>query len=236
MVSKLNKKSLGTILKEARQKKNISQSYLAKKIHVTRQAISSWERDISLPDIQMLNALCKYLELDKTKIIIFYHDIPETITKHSKNKIILTLSILAIIIIIILCAYIFNASNKEDFKMYSLSINSDKFVLLDGTLIKSKTANRMQIGSIYFLESQDEERYIDYIRIYSVVDENITEIINSIYMEGFMSQGDKPDEAKYFTTIDEPLEDFYIEITVKENKETSKTYQYKLDLKEISKQ
>ena len=40
-------------IKEARTKENITQDQLAEKLHVTKQAVSNWERGINLPDEQV---------------------------------------------------------------------------------------------------------------------------------------------------------------------------------------
>lgn len=57
------------MLKEARIKKNLTQSALAEKLGVTYQAVSNWERGASLPDISNLSILCNLLELDLYKLV-----------------------------------------------------------------------------------------------------------------------------------------------------------------------
>lgn len=44
-------------IKQLRQERNLTQDELAEKLHVTRQAISSWENDRTQPDVQMLGRL-----------------------------------------------------------------------------------------------------------------------------------------------------------------------------------
>lgn len=44
-------------IKQLRQERNMTQDELAEKLHVTRQAISSWENDRTQPDVQMLGRL-----------------------------------------------------------------------------------------------------------------------------------------------------------------------------------
>lgn len=45
----------GETLKQLREQKNVSQEELASRLGVTRQAVSNWERDKSLPDIVMIS-------------------------------------------------------------------------------------------------------------------------------------------------------------------------------------
>lgn len=53
-----SEKELGTLLTELRKQQQLSQEELAEKLNVTRQAISSWERNRSSPDISMLSKIC----------------------------------------------------------------------------------------------------------------------------------------------------------------------------------
>ena len=52
------KKDLGTILKDQRHIKGLTQKELAQEINVSHQAISRWEKNDSTPDVQNLILLC----------------------------------------------------------------------------------------------------------------------------------------------------------------------------------
>lgn len=60
---------ISNMLKEARIRKNLTQSSLADKLNVTYQAVSNWERGASLPDIANLSRLCEILDLDLYKLV-----------------------------------------------------------------------------------------------------------------------------------------------------------------------
>lgn len=49
-------------LKKLREKKNLSQEALSKKLKISRQSISKWEQDISYPSILYLIPITKILE------------------------------------------------------------------------------------------------------------------------------------------------------------------------------
>ena len=55
---------LGNKISICRQNKNLTQEELAKRLGVTPQAVSKWERNISLPDTALLTNLCKVLEVN----------------------------------------------------------------------------------------------------------------------------------------------------------------------------
>lgn len=50
-------------LKQARQKKGISQQELASRLHVVRQTVSKWERGLSIPDADLLVRLAEILDI-----------------------------------------------------------------------------------------------------------------------------------------------------------------------------
>lgn len=49
-------------LKKLRERKNLSQEALSKKLKISRQSISKWEQDISYPSILYLIPITKILE------------------------------------------------------------------------------------------------------------------------------------------------------------------------------
>lgn len=56
--------SLGEQIKQARENKNLSQEELAEKLGVTRQAVSKWENDISIPQGINRELISQVLELE----------------------------------------------------------------------------------------------------------------------------------------------------------------------------
>lgn len=61
--------SLGNRLYELRKKKNISQEEAAEKLGVTRQTISKWETDQSLPDFDKIIPLCALYEITTDELL-----------------------------------------------------------------------------------------------------------------------------------------------------------------------
>lgn len=55
--NKVQKSSVGEKIRFHRKKSDMTQDELAKKLNVTRQALSNWERDINTPDINTLQKL-----------------------------------------------------------------------------------------------------------------------------------------------------------------------------------
>lgn len=51
-------RSIGSKIVSFRKENNLTQEELANHLHVTRQAVSNWERDIHTPDFDTLEKLC----------------------------------------------------------------------------------------------------------------------------------------------------------------------------------
>ena len=53
----MDKKKTGNLIREARQRKNYTQSELGRMLGVTNKAVSRWENGESFPDIGVLESL-----------------------------------------------------------------------------------------------------------------------------------------------------------------------------------
>ena len=51
-------------IRKLRKERKLSQKQLAERLHVTRQAVSSWETGKNQPDIEMLEAIAKAFDTD----------------------------------------------------------------------------------------------------------------------------------------------------------------------------
>lgn len=60
--------TLGKRIKLERKRKNISQQELGEFLNVSRQAVSRWENDISLPDINTLSLMADFFEVSLDSI------------------------------------------------------------------------------------------------------------------------------------------------------------------------
>lgn len=69
-------KQLGSRLKEARLNKGFSQSDVAVKINISRQAISRWENNTSYPDIENLVYLSEYYDVSMDELLMGQKQVP----------------------------------------------------------------------------------------------------------------------------------------------------------------
>lgn len=85
-------KSVGAKLKECRLQRQWSQQELAGKLHVTRQAVSNWERDKTLPDIYMIKEIAAVFEMTLDE---YMEDAKQAEVKMPKTPSILTFAMFA---------------------------------------------------------------------------------------------------------------------------------------------
>ena len=60
---------IGSLITALRKEKNMTQKMLAKRLHVSEQAISKWERGVGAPDISMVSVLAKQLGVSPREIL-----------------------------------------------------------------------------------------------------------------------------------------------------------------------
>ena len=65
----MNQYVTGTVIKELREKKKLTQSELAEKLTVSNKAVSKWETGKGYPDITLLEPLSKALGVSITEIL-----------------------------------------------------------------------------------------------------------------------------------------------------------------------
>ncbi len=78
------KTSLGQRLTELRKKKGWTQEELAKKLNVSPQAVSKWEKDVSFPDVTLLTTIAEIF--DTSVDYLLGHEKHPTVDVASKTK------------------------------------------------------------------------------------------------------------------------------------------------------
>jgi Predicted transcriptional regulators len=76
--------SIGKTLSNLRKQKGISQEELATFLHVSRQTISKWEADLSLPNMEMILQLSEYYEIPVTRLLGIEED--QKVTNESVER------------------------------------------------------------------------------------------------------------------------------------------------------
>lgn len=65
----MDSEKVGKFIAENRNNKNLTQSQLAEKLHITNKAVSRWERGVGFPDISLLEPLSKELDISILELL-----------------------------------------------------------------------------------------------------------------------------------------------------------------------
>ena len=106
-------------IKELRISKNLTQQQLADKLHVTKQAISKWEKGKSIPDITSVELLSSFFGVSVDYLVNDGAEIKhETTTADRKNKLMVVLisalvvMFAAVVALSVTVGVLFNKDNK----------------------------------------------------------------------------------------------------------------------------
>jgi len=65
----MNYQRIGALIADLRNKKNMSQAHLARKLNVSPKTVSKWENGHGLPQIDTLHKLCEILDVDINELL-----------------------------------------------------------------------------------------------------------------------------------------------------------------------
>lgn len=144
----MQEENIGKIIREIRLKNNLSQKEFADKFGVTFQAVSKWENGKNIPDIAILKDICKEYNLSLDELI--NNSIPK------KNKRILFISLVSILVLISITLLIVLHHNNFEFKM--LSSNCSDFTVT-GSIAYNKDKTSIYISNINYCGNKELEKY-----------------------------------------------------------------------------
>lgn len=144
----MNQEKIGKFIQESRKKKELTQEQLAEKLGITKNAVSKWERGLSLMDMSLLKPLSEILDVSIIEIINGEkiedkeltkksEEAIEKTIKHSKLKINKTkkkLLILASIILLIMSIVVHFSYKMQVLMLYNVEKKDSEYIedLLEG--------------------------------------------------------------------------------------------------------
>ena len=159
----MNQENIGKFISKERKNKELTQKELADKLNISEKTISKWECGKGLPEVSLMQALCKELDISVNELLNGAKDPQEDKAiieyvkyekKKSKKKII-TLTIVSILLItFILSTIIYFFGNYGKTAVYQLYGESKNFHYTDGLFIKSNTKNVLVSGELIIKNSE----------------------------------------------------------------------------------
>ena len=64
----MNQEKIGKFIADNRKKQKLTQEQLAEKLHVSKNAVSKWERGLNLPDVSLMEELCQVLKISLNEL------------------------------------------------------------------------------------------------------------------------------------------------------------------------
>lgn len=149
----MNPEEIGKYIKKLRLKNNLSQKELADKLSVTFQAVSKWERGISIPDIYILKEISNIFNVDINEIIGGKETPNKNVNKKNKT---FRITILLLIVIVIIGG-IFLIRNIN-FKLTPITTSCDDFKI-SGSAAYNKEKSSIYISNISYCGKEDNTKY-----------------------------------------------------------------------------
>lgn len=168
----MNQKKIADTIKRIRKDNNLTQEALANELNVTYQAVSKWERELSLPDISTLQIICKKYSID-------INDLLDTNVKTKNKSNILYLVIIFAIVLVIAISTI-TVVNKEEYPFETRELGTTcKDFTLSGTISYDRKKSNIYISNIDYCGKEDNETYIKIESKLISEENNIESVISS---------------------------------------------------------
>lgn len=166
----MNTGKIGRFIYQLRTEKHLSQYQLAEMIPITRQAVSKWERGVTVPDSTTLLRLSEIFDVTINELLNgerikkeSIHQLEEITLNmldenHKKSKVIKKIIYSFIItviglVILFLSYYFINSYNSV--KVYTISQSSDHFIIYEGIFITTQEKSYLKIGKIQSIHDEN---------------------------------------------------------------------------------
>jgi len=146
----MDSERVGKFIKELRLNNNLTQQEFASEFGVTYQAVSKWETGKNIPDLAILNQICKKYKVDINELL-------DGDTKKIKNKKI-WFALLPIAILIILLLFLLLKSQEGNFEFKTLSSSCNNFKIT-GSIAYNQKKSSIYISHITYCGKKDENNY-----------------------------------------------------------------------------
>lgn len=172
---------------QLRRENKLSQEELAKKMNISRQAVSKWEQGICLPDKSNLEVLSEIYQVsvtellagerlnkkedDKEVLLNIHEERQKEKKKNKKLSIIIFILVIIIFIFIFLFLIYYFIINFNKISVYTISASKDNVSLSEGLLVKTNDKVYFRLGKI------TSPKNIKDMRLYYLTEDNQENLI-----------------------------------------------------------
>ena len=167
MIRELKDKGLKNLIKRIRADYGLTQDELAEKIYVSRQLISNWEKNNTVPTKDTMDLICKELSISKKTLLFKYGYGRRKLIRHFINVILFTIWSLLIVSL---------TADNYNIEIYAGNIHDIKMKMTDTIFIKGKNRKTLYLGSVL-----KNNNALDKIRIYYNNNGNLINVYEGKY-------------------------------------------------------
>lgn len=166
----MNQEKIGKFIRELRKEKGMSQTNLAEKLYLSRNAVSRWENGHNLPDSSTFTLLAEIFDVSTDELLLGkridkkerQNKVSElTLTmvddRHKQNKIIRRLIITLITLLLTFLGYYF-INSYNSIKVYIMSGKSENFSTKDGIFVVTNDNMYFRLGNLEFNKEIEIDR------------------------------------------------------------------------------
>lgn len=148
----MDQEKIGNLLKDIRQKNNLTQKEFADKLGITPQAVSKWENGKNIPDIGVLKEIKKLYNIDLDYILD-----GESNKKESKRLYVIIGLVFIILVLIIIILFVI-PKEKNDFTFKQIGTTCNNFNI-SGSAAYNKNKTAIHISNIEYCGEVNNEVY-----------------------------------------------------------------------------
>lgn len=230
----MNQEKIGKFICELRKEKNWTQYDLAEKVVISRQAVSKWERGVTIPDSSTLLILSQLFDVTINELLlgerinskdnntkekmekITLGIVDDYINNKRKLKRIIKILIIAVIILLNLFLIYYFINSYNSIKVYMINGNNDNFVIKDGILVMTKSKIYFSLGDI----SSKNNVEIESIELFSKINNKKKNIYfnddSSMLLKDYYGYNAYFD----YESIDKIINSLYVTISYSDTSET----------------
>ena len=165
----MDSEKIGKLIKELRQKSNLTQKEFADKYNVTYQAVSKWENGKNLPDTLLLKQICNDYNIN-------IDDVLDGNAVKKKNYTLLFIPLIIILCVIILGVH--QSHKEQEFEFKTISSNCTDFKL-NGSIAYNEKKSVIYISNIEYCGNNENEVYKEIISNLYEKNNNLESIIGT---------------------------------------------------------
>ena len=146
----MDQEKIGKLIKEIRQKNNLTQKQFADKYGITYQAVSKWENGKNMPDVSLLKQISKDFKVNR-------EDLLEGNISPKKKKHIYKIGVLVVIFLILFLTILYILKN-DTFEFKTLSSRCGEFNI-SGSIAYNDKKSSIYISNIDYCGGTDNNLY-----------------------------------------------------------------------------